>query len=61
MAFSECKFLSVEREGFTATVWLSRPEAKNAFHPDLISELASVFSTLASDDKLRVVFLRGKG
>jgi len=61
LAFSECKFLSVKREGFTATVWLSRPETKNAFHPDLISELASVFSTLASDDKLRVVFLRGKG
>lgn len=61
MAFSECKFLSVEREGFSTTVWLSRPETKNAFHPDLIAELASVFSTLASDDKLRVVFLRGKG
>ncbi|HXF48630.1 MAG TPA: enoyl-CoA hydratase-related protein [Verrucomicrobiae bacterium] len=61
MAFFECKFLSVEREGMAATVWLSRPEVKNAFHPDLIAELASVFSTLASDDKLRVVFLRGRG
>jgi methylglutaconyl-CoA hydratase len=59
--FSECKFLSVERKGFSATVWLSRPETRNAFHPGLISELASVFSALASDENLRVVFLRGKG
>ncbi len=61
MEFSECKFLTVEREGFAATVWLNRPDAKNAFQPELIAELAKVFSTLASDDRLRVVFLRGKG
>lgn len=61
MEFSECKFLTVEREGFTATVWLNRPDAKNAFQPELIAELSKVFSTLALDDKLRVVFLRGKG
>ncbi|MGH8004500.1 MAG: enoyl-CoA hydratase-related protein, partial [Limisphaerales bacterium] len=61
MAFSGCKFLSVEREGFAATVWLNRPDAKNAFQPELIAELSKVFSALASDEKLRVVFLRGKG
>lgn len=60
MEFSECKFLAVEREEFVATVWLNRPDAKNAFQPELIAELAKVFSTLASGDKLRVVFLRGK-
>ncbi len=61
MAFSECKFLTVEREGFTATVWLARPETKNAFHPELIAELAGTFSALALDDRLRVLFLRGRG
>ncbi len=61
MEFSECKFLTVERQGFAATVYLARPETKNAFHPGLIAELSKVFSALASDDKLRVVFLRGKG
>ncbi len=61
MEFSERKFLTVERQGFAATVWLARPETKNAFHPGLIVELAEVFAGLASDDNLRVVFLRGKG
>ncbi len=61
MEFPECKFLTVERQGFAATVWLARPETKNAFHPGLIAELAKVFSALAPDDNLRMVFLRGKG
>ena len=61
MEFSECKFLTVERQGFAVTVWLNRPDTKNAFQPELIAELAKVFSVLASDEKLRVVFLRGKG
>lgn len=61
MEFSECKFLTVEREGFATTVWLNRPETRNAFNPDLIAELTKVFSGLVSDKALRVVFLRGKG
>lgn len=61
MEFSECKFLAVERDRCTVTVWLNRPETRNAFNPDLIAELAKVFSALASDEKLRVVFLRGRG
>ena len=61
MESSECKFLTVKRDGFAATVWLNRPETKNALHPELIAELAGTFSVLAADDKLRVVFLRGRG
>ncbi|MCI0595494.1 MAG: enoyl-CoA hydratase-related protein [candidate division Zixibacteria bacterium] len=53
--------MTVTREGFAATVHLARPETKNAFHPELITELSKVFSALAPDDTLRVVFLRGKG
>jgi methylglutaconyl-CoA hydratase len=61
MEFSECKFLTVRQKGFTAAVCLARPETKNAFHPGLIAELSQVFSALASNSKLRVVFLRGEG
>jgi len=61
LEFSECKFLAFERQGFAATVWLNRPDTKNAFQPELIAELAKVFSALATDEELRVVFLRGKG
>ncbi len=61
MEFSECRFLAVARDGFSVTVWLNRPETKNAFQPELIAELAKVFSTLALDESLRVVFLRGRG
>ncbi len=61
MAFFGCKFLAVEKDGFFATVSLNRPESRNAFQLELIAELSEVFSALASDNNLRVVFLRGKG
>jgi len=43
------------------TVFLNRPERKNAFHADLISALSDVFETLHGAEGVRVVFLRGEG
>ena len=44
-----------------ATVTLSRPERNNAYNGDMIAELARTLGELASDDRARVIVLRGEG
>lgn len=44
-----------------ATVFLNRPEVRNAFNETAIAELGQVFRELARDDGLRVVVLGGHG
>jgi len=43
------------------TVWLNRPERKNAFNAELISAMEEAFRTIAGDGGARVVFVRGEG
>jgi len=43
------------------TVELFRPEVRNAFNDELISELSDAFTKAASDQAIRVVVLRGTG
>jgi methylglutaconyl-CoA hydratase len=43
------------------TVAINRPEVRNAFNEVMISELYQVFTTLAKEDKVRMVVLRGRG
>lgn len=45
----------------TAYVTLNRPEARNAFDPQMILELTEVFRNLARESKLRCVVLEGEG
>jgi methylglutaconyl-CoA hydratase len=44
-----------------ATILLNRPERSNAIDQATLDELARQFATLASDDRARVVMLRGAG
>ncbi|PXA71359.1 enoyl-CoA hydratase [Caulobacter sp. D4A] len=43
------------------TVWINRPEKKNAFDSATIAALAQAFETLHGAEGVRVVFLRGVG
>lgn len=43
------------------TVWLNRPERRNAFDADLISAMEEAFRTLAGAEGVRVIFVRGEG
>lgn len=54
------KFIEVVEENEMATVWLNRPEVRNAFHEGLIAEITQVFEYLALTS-YRLVVLRGKG
>ena len=55
------KTIIVDSQGAMLHVTLNRPEMRNAFNEDLITELTKVFSEEARDDSVRVVLLKGAG
>jgi enoyl-CoA hydratase len=53
--------LIVERDGHVLTVTLNRPEARNAFSPDMLVRAADAWKQLDEDKELRVGILTGAG
>ncbi|HEV7723120.1 MAG TPA: crotonase/enoyl-CoA hydratase family protein [Iamia sp.] len=53
--------LLVERDGHVLTVTMNRPEARNAFSPDMLVRAADAWKLLDEDDELRVGILTGAG
>ena len=53
--------IEVSRDGFIATVVLSRPHKLNALTKPMWRRLGEVFTELAADRELRCVILRGAG
>jgi enoyl-CoA hydratase len=53
--------LSVQREGNVATLWLDRPEARNAMGPDFWSDLPVAMSELSADQDVRAVVVAARG
>ena len=45
----------------TATVWMNRPDVRNALSPTLIAELTRAFQALGEDPAIRAVVLAGHG
>ena len=55
------KKLEIEIDGGVARVWLNRPEVRNAFDGETVTELREAFDDLGADDTVRVVVLGGRG
>jgi len=53
--------LILEREGHVATVTMNRPEARNAFGPEMLVRLADAWAELDADPQVRVIILTGAG
>ena len=53
--------IRLERTGAVATVLLNRPDRLNALNLPMWRGLATAFTTLATDERVRVVVLRGAG
>jgi enoyl-CoA hydratase len=53
--------LSVEFDGHIATVWLDRPEKRNAFAKDFWVDLPEVMDALGEDNETRVVVIAARG
>jgi methylglutaconyl-CoA hydratase len=55
-----CLTISTDERG-VATVTLNRPDVHNAFSDALISELETAFTSLGSDETVRIIILTGAG
>jgi enoyl-CoA hydratase len=53
--------LAIEVDGPVATLWLDRPEKRNAMGPDFWSDLPRAMATLGSDPDLRAVVVAARG
>ncbi len=53
--------LSVQHDGNVATLWLDRPEARNAMGPAFWSDLPILMSELSADPDVRAVVVAAKG
>lgn len=53
--------LSVEFDGHVATVWLDRPEARNAFAPEFWSDFPLIIDALGDDPETRAIVIAAKG
>ena len=53
--------ISIEREGCVGTLWLDRPEKRNAMSPTLWNGLVDGLRALQSDGEPRVIVLAGRG
>jgi len=54
------KHIEIVRQGKSATIFLNRPEARNALDPAMIEELIRSVNIVTSDRETRVVVIRGK-
>lgn len=45
----------------TGTIWLNRPDKRNALHPQLVKELTEAINAFRDEASVKVIVLRGKG
>ena len=57
----ESPVLSIEQDESVATVWLDRPEARNAMGVDLWQDLPRAMDAVGDDPSVRVVVVAAKG
>jgi methylglutaconyl-CoA hydratase len=55
------KTILFEKKNKIASIVLNRPDVRNAFHPEMIAEITSVFKSLPSDKDVNVVHVSGAG
>jgi Delta3,5-Delta2,4-dienoyl-CoA isomerase len=58
---SDLQVLSIERDGHVATVWLDRPEARNAMGPAFWDDLTSAMTEVSTDNGIRAVVVAARG
>lgn len=53
--------IELEQEGSILSVWLNRPESRNAMSLNMVKTIQQVFKAIENDLSIRAVILRGKG
>jgi enoyl-CoA hydratase len=59
--YPQSDVVSVERRGHVATVWLDRPEKRNAMAPGFWTEFPEIMDALGVDDGVRVIVIAARG
>jgi enoyl-CoA hydratase len=57
----DLEVISVEYDGHVATVWLDRPEARNAMGPAFWEDLTTVMTDVSADTNVRAVVVAARG
>ena len=60
MSFSS-EVLSIERKGAVGTLWLDRPEKRNAMNSPMWTAFPEAIASLTEDGEVRAIVLAGKG
>jgi enoyl-CoA hydratase len=60
LSFSS-EVLSIETKSGVGTLWLDRPEKRNAMSPPMWKDLPGALSALCEDGETRAIILAGKG
>src|SRR3984957_15803447 len=58
---SDLEVLSIERDGHVATVWLDRPEARNAMGPAFWDDLIVAMGDVSNDSHIPAVVIAARG
>lgn len=53
--------IELEQSGGILTIWLNRPESRNAMSLNMVKAIQQVFTSIENDLSIRAVILRGKG
>jgi methylglutaconyl-CoA hydratase len=53
--------LDIEQSGHSATIWLNRPDTRNAFNETMIADITQAFRDLGAQDDVRAIVLAGRG
>jgi enoyl-CoA hydratase len=53
--------VEIETEGHVATLWLNRPEKRNALSEDMWVDIPKAMTELEADDSIRVIVVAGRG
>lgn len=61
MDYAHLKYLRIEKAHKVATVWINRPEARNAISHEVHAELDDIWLLLEEDPDVNVVILTGEG
>lgn len=53
--------IEIDQQDFVATLWLNRPDVRNAFNEQAIAEITQAFRHLDQDRHVRVIVLAARG
>ena len=53
--------IELQQDNYIATLWLDRPDVRNAFNETTIAEITQAFRDLGSDDSIRAIILAARG